>query len=218
MRPTRRLRLIELAFAVIVALLAAPAWGQPPPPPRPARPPPWLEGFDRDADDLPRAIDVLERGGGLVTDIRFDGRGGHPGYDAAVERDGHVVFVRLARGAARYLVLSRREQPVWMQAWRPRAQRAAALNAKVGLSAAVKQAETDAGNLPAVAAAVATRASDPLRYAPAYNVLVLTPDDAVQRVAVDARTGLSIADLGALASWPQPLPYSTLRSAESAGR
>lgn len=216
MRPIRRLRLIDLVLAAGLALAAAPAWAQPSPvqrpsappapPPRPARPPGWLEGFDRDADDLPRAIALLERSGALVADIRFDGLGGRAGFDAALEQGGHVVFVRLPRGAARFIALPRGEQPAWMRSWRTRAQLAAAQHAKVGLANAVRQAETDAGNLPAVAASVATQASDPVRYAPAYNVLVLTPDDAVQRVAVDARTGLSVADLGALASWPQPLP------------
>ncbi len=201
----RRLRLIELALAAAVA--AAPAWGQPPPPPRtPAHAPYWLEGFDRSRDDLSRAIAQLERGGGLVTDIRFDGHSGHHGFDAAVERGGRVVFLRLERGGARSIVLSRPDQAPWVRSWRPRAQLAAALRAKVGLGAAVREAERDSGDLPAVAASVATRADDPLRYASAYNVLVLTPDDAVRRVAVDARTGLGIANLGALAEWPQPAP------------
>lgn len=203
----RRLRVTAFVLAAAVPLAVAPARARPPPPPRvPARAPPWLDGFDRSRDDLPRAVARLQRAGGLVIDIRFDGRAGHPGFDAALERGGRVRFVRLERGGGREVALNRRDQPPWIRAWRPRAQFAAALRAKVSLGAAVQQAETDAGNLPAVAASVATQAGDPLRFAPAYNVLVLTPDDAVRRVAVDARTGLSIADLGALAEWPQPAP------------
>ena len=203
MEPTCRLRLAGFGLFAALALAVAPASAQRPAPPKP---PAWLEGFDRDADDLPRAVATLERGGGLVTEIRFDGRRGHPGFDAAVERRGRVVFARLERGGSRYVVLTRRRQPDWMLGWRARRQLAGALHARIGLAAAVQEAESDTGNLPAVAAGVATRASDPLRYAPAYNVLVLTPDDRVRRVAVDARTGLSIANLGALATWPRPPP------------
>jgi hypothetical protein len=203
MKPTCWARAFVTALLASWTLVVGPTAAEPAR--RPA-PPTWLDGFDRDADNLPRAIATLERGGGLVTEIRFDGRGGHPGFDATVERGGRVAFVRLERGGARDVVLTRRRRPAWMQRRRIRQQLSSALHAKVSLAAAVQQAEGDTGDLPAVAAAVATRASDPLRYAPAYNVLLLTPQDTVQRVAVDAITGLSIADVGALAAWPQPGP------------
>lgn len=163
-----------------------------------------LESFDRSADLLPRTIAQLERGGGRVTEIRFDGRRGHPGFDAAVERGGRVVFLRLVRGAAREHVMSRLEEPAWMLGWRARQELASTLRTQVGLAEAVQEAEADTFGQPAIAAGIATLASDPLRYVPVYNVLLLRGDGGRERVAVDARTGLAIADLSTLRPWPAP--------------
>jgi hypothetical protein len=140
-----------------------------------ARSPGWLEGFDRGVDSLPRTIALLEHRGGIVVEIRFNGRGGHPGFDAVLERSARVLFVRVEQGASRAAFLPPGPRPPWITAWRNRGQFRAALHAKIDLAQAVATAESDAGNIPSVAAGVAAPAADPLRFSPAFNVLLLTP-------------------------------------------
>jgi hypothetical protein len=155
-----------------------------------------LAGFGGDPAQLLRAVAALERHGARVVEIRFDSRLGHPAYDAVVELRGKARVVRLARDGAEIRLLKQTDEPRWMLGRRVRADLSRAAHAEVGLAAAVRAAEDDSAGAPAVAAGIAPLASDPVRPAPAYNVLLMRPDGRLERVAVDARTRLVIAKLG----------------------
>jgi hypothetical protein len=159
-------------------------------------------GFGGDPEALPHAIAVLERHGGRVVRIRYASQRGRPAYDAIVERGGEVRCVRLAQAGDVVRKLQRSEEPGWMLNWRGRRELANAAHAEVGLAEAVREAESESAGAPALAAGVAPLAGDPVRPAPAYEVLLMHADGSLERVAVDARTGLAVAKLRSVAASP----------------
>jgi hypothetical protein len=159
-----------------------------------------LAGFGGDPEALPHAITALERHGGRVVKIRFTSLRGRPAYDAIVAQGGGVRFVRLTQAGGAVRILKRSEAPRWMLSWRARRDLSRAAHADVGLATAVRMAESESAGAAAVAAGIATLASDPVRPAPAYNVLLMRPDGSLERVAVDARTGLAVAKLRSFAA------------------
>lgn len=187
------------ALALAVGCAPGPVLAQ-----RVAQPPSYrgdLEGFDRDATALPRVIEAAQRNGGRVLEARYDGRHG-PSWTLAVERGPRVEFIQMSRPEAGAVAISSSTEPTWMLGWRGRKDADVVRHAKIGLAQAVRRAEADDNGAPAVAAGIAVSASNARTTIPAYNVLLLEPGDHIKRVAVDARTGLPIADPQALANWP----------------
>jgi hypothetical protein len=193
----------KLLASVVAALaLAAPAAA------RPVAQAPLLHGalagFGGDPHALPDAVTALERRGGRVAEIRFDSRHGRPAFDAVVARGGVVSFVRAPeRRGEIATVIRKAEAPRWMLGWHARRELTGLQRADVPLATAVWTVERNHAGAPAVAAGVATLASDPLRPAPVYNVLLEQPDGRLLRTAVDARTGLEISDVRPYAEWPK---------------
>lgn len=192
-------RTLLLAF-VASGIAAGPTLAQPV-----AQPPEahgHLAGFGGDPTAIPRVIVNTERNGGRVMEIRFNSHLGHPGYDLAVERGGRVDFVRISEPGEGLVVTGGSSEPSWMLGWRGRKDVKIVKQADIGLAQAVRRAESENGGAPAVAAGIAVSASNPDNSVPAYNVLLEMPDGHVRRAAVDARTGLEIADPQALRAWP----------------
>lgn len=161
-----------------------------------------LLGFSGDPGALPAAIARVQAAGGRVLEIRFTSRRGHGGFDAVVDRGGRVEFDHVSSEASGMTLIERASRPDWMLQWQSRSDIALLRSAEIGLRAAVRTAEASNGGLPAVAAGIATRTSHPGVPAPVYNVLLMTPDRNVRRTAVDGRTGLTVANLSDLRSWP----------------
>lgn len=167
----------------------------------PVAQPPRLQydvaGFPGNADTLPQAVRAIEREGGMVLEIRYQPLDGAPGYNAAVARGGRVEFVRMVDPAGPSVLIAAHSEPDWMLGWRGRADVRLAKKMKVSLIEAIRTAEKQAGGRPAVAAGIAPSASNPSSRVHAYNVLLLRNGD-TQRIAVDSRSGLIIANPGAL--------------------
>jgi len=161
-----------------------------------------LTGFHGGPSALPRAIHASEQNGARVMEIRFNNRTGSPGYDVVMERGAAISFVRVGEPAAGVVTVASDTEPRWMLGWRGRKEARAVARAKVDLAQAVRTAERANHDAPAVAAGVASAVGAATATVPAYNVLLLTGDGQTRRVAVDARTGLIIADPAALRGWP----------------
>lgn len=153
-------------------------------------------------DTLPRTIQRIEATtGGRVLEIRYSDRDGMPGFRAAVAKNGGVTFLRVAMQNGSSVEMTEASVPDWMLKWKARADVAAALQASVPLTDAIRTAEQANGGAPAVAAGIASSASNTTSDVQAYNVLTLR-DGEVRRIAVDDKTGQVIANPRALAGWP----------------
>jgi hypothetical protein len=192
------LRLTGLAGAAALAAAAAQAQ----PVAQPAAPRGDIAGFTGGPQALPRAIGRIERSaGGRVMEIRFDRRAGRPGYDAVVAKGPQLVFLR-AEQDRRARVIAARAEPAWMLGWKGRKDVRIAERARVSLASAVRTAEASDHDAPAVAAGIATSASNPTSRVHAYNVLLEQGRGHTRRLAVDANTGQVISDPSALSYWP----------------
>jgi uncharacterized membrane protein YkoI len=161
-----------------------------------------LAGWSGDPDTLTRMISRIETDtGGRVIEIRYTTRDGPPGYHAAVSKGGRVTFLRVAAQNGESAELSAASLPDWMLKWKARADVNQAMRATVPLTQAIRTAEQASDGAPAVAAGIATSASNPTSDVQAYNVLIYRQGD-VRRVSVDDKTGQIISDPRALADWP----------------
>jgi hypothetical protein len=161
-----------------------------------------VPAFTGGPDLLSMTINAIQAStGGDVTEIRFVEKAGRPGFDAAVVRGGRVSLMRIAAPTSNVVAISTSTAPVWLLHWRARRDVRVAEHAKYSLVDAVRTAEQANGGAPAVAAGIATSASNPSSDVHAYNVLVKIPGG-VRRVAVDSATNAVIADPSALEGWP----------------
>jgi uncharacterized membrane protein YkoI len=161
-----------------------------------------LSGWSGGPDTLVQMIHQTETTtGGRVLEIRYTSRDGAPGFRVVVAKGGHVNFIRVAAQGGDAVAISQSSVPDWMLKWRARADVAKAKQASVPLDQAIRTAEDAAGGASAVAAGIATSASNPTSDVTAYNILVDRDGD-VHRIAVDDKTNQVIADPRALAMWP----------------
>jgi hypothetical protein len=168
---------------------------------QPAQPRIDFSRFNASAADLPDAVAAIEASGAKVLDIRYHELDGKPGYDVVVLRNGRVEFVRSAKAAPGFVAVAGHSEPAWMLDWRARRNVDAARKTDVALADAIRKAEMANGGAPAVAAGIAVSAANPTSVVDAYNVLLKT-SAGVQRVAIDSRTGVPIANPSALKTWP----------------
>jgi uncharacterized membrane protein YkoI len=194
-------KLTALWLALTVSSVSAPVLAQPVS--QPAHPLGNVSAFRGKPSTLTNIIQQVEQTGpGRVIEIRFDDSLGTPAYYLAVAESGKVSFLHLAREGGEIVPVDEHSQPVGMMSWRKRDNARLAAHAPVSLSDAIRTAEQHANGAPAVAAGIARGASSPTTDVHAYNVLVLRPDGATHRVAVDSETGEVIADPSALGQWP----------------
>jgi uncharacterized membrane protein YkoI len=187
-------------MAAILALSAGPALAQAVT--QSTRLQPDMAGFNGAPDSLTTMIGKIESGtGGRVIEIRFTNADGMPGYRAVVDHGAQLEFKRIAATNGDAVEISSSNVPPWMLHWRQRKAAEIARDAKVPLSEAIRTAEKEQDGSPALAAGVATSATNPSTDVKAYNVLVYHEGDVV-RVAVDGDTDKVIANPQALASWP----------------
>jgi uncharacterized membrane protein YkoI len=160
-----------------------------------------LAGWSGDSSTLTRMIQRTETTtGGRVLEIRFTSRDGAPGFRTVVAKGGNVTFIRVAAQNGDTVEMSSSSVPDWMLKWKARADVGRVLQATVPLTQAIRTAEQQRGG-PAVAAGIASSASNPTSDVQAYNVLIYR-DGEVHRVAVDIRSGQVIENPRALADWP----------------
>jgi uncharacterized membrane protein YkoI len=161
-----------------------------------------LSGWVGTPDTLPLLIHRIEATtAGRVLEIRFINSDGEVGFRAAVAKSGSVTFLKVAAEGGATIELSEASVPDWMLKWKARADLGAAKSATVPLPQAIRAAEQANGGASAVAAGIASSASNPTSDVKAYNVLVYR-DGEVHRVAVDDQSGQVISNPGALADWP----------------
>jgi hypothetical protein len=159
-----------------------------------------LTGWGGDAATLTRVIQQIEAtSGGRVVDIHYITRGGAPGFRTVVAKDGGVTFVTASLDGQTE-DMSSAPVPDRMLKWKARSDVGHALQATVPLAAAIRTAEEE-GEGPAVAAGIASSASNPTADVQAYNVLI-NHDGYVHRIAVDIRSGQVIQNPRALAGEP----------------
>jgi hypothetical protein len=137
--------------------------------------------------------------GGRVLEIRYTDRDGKPGFRAAVAKDGGVTFVRFSSENGDAVEMVTPSVPDGKLKWKARADVGQALRATVPLSEAIRTAEYASYGAPAVAAGIASSASNPSSDVQAYNILIRR-GGATHRVAVDDKTGRVIANPEALAN------------------
>ena len=161
-----------------------------------------LSGWTGDPGTLTRMIQQIEaKTGGRVIEIRYSSSDSLPGFRVAVAKEGGVTFYSVAAENADTIEMSAASVPDWMLKWKARADVRQALRATVPLSDAISTAEKASDGAPAVAAGIASSASNPTSDVQAYNVLIWRSGE-VHRVAVDDKSGQVIADPRALADWP----------------
>jgi len=149
---------------------------------------------------LPSLIQQIESTtGGRVVEIRYTDRDGKPGFRAAVAKNGGVTFLRISSENADSVEPGAASVPDRKLKWKARADVGQALRATVPLSEAIRTAEYESYGAPAVAAGIASSASNPSSDVQAYNILIRR-GGATHRVAVDDRTGRVIANPEALAN------------------
>jgi hypothetical protein len=165
------------------------------------------------AHTLPRAINAIEKfAGGQVLEIRYRVHRGVPGFDAVVAKNGAFDHLRVDIPSNSVSVITETELPAWMADWVLKADAKSLQKAKLPLSDAVLKAEGIAGE-PAVDAGIAkplTGGNDVL----AYNIQFMGKDRP-HRMAIDAVTGLQIADPNALLeAWdPEKALHESLKKA-----
>ncbi|HSZ50277.1 MAG TPA: hypothetical protein VK801_01790 [Caulobacteraceae bacterium] len=161
-----------------------------------------LSGWTGNPGTLTRMIQQIEaKTGGRVVEIRYSSRDAMPGFRAAVAKNGSVTFLSAAAEKGDTVELAAASVPDWMLKWKARADVTQALRATVPLPDAIRAAEQASDGAPAVAAGIASSASNPTSDVQAYNVLIWRHGE-VHRVAVDDKSGQVIADPSALADWP----------------
>jgi hypothetical protein len=160
-----------------------------------------LAGWSGDASTLTHMIQQIEgASGGRVVAIHYTNRGGAPGFRTVVAKDGGVTFISAAASDGQTLETPSASVPDRMLKWKARADVGHALEATVPLTDAIRIAEEE-GEGPAVAAGIASSASNPEAELQAYNVLI-DSGGYIHRVAVDIRTGRVIQNPRALAGRP----------------
>jgi uncharacterized membrane protein YkoI len=159
-----------------------------------------LTSWGGDASTLTHMIQQIEAtSGGRVVAIHYTTRGGEPGFRTVVAKDGGVTFVTASLDGQTQ-EMSSAPVPDRMLKWKARSDVSHALQATVPLADAIRTAE-DEGEGQAVAAGIASSASNPTADVQAYNVLI-NHDGYVHRIAVDIRTGQVIQNPRALAGEP----------------
>jgi uncharacterized membrane protein YkoI len=162
-----------------------------------------VSAFHGSPQTLIRIInDVEQTNPGRVIEIRFDDSSGTPGFDVAIVHEGQVTFMRLEREGGELTPVAEQSQAVWMMNMRKMDNTRLAAKAPVSLADAIRTAEGNMNGEPAVAAGIATGASDPTTDVHAYNILILQNDGSTHRIAVDSETGAVIANPSALTGWP----------------
>ncbi len=159
-----------------------------------------LAAFHGDDQSLTKALRMIRMASGdRVVDIRFEAIDGEPGYDAVLQHNHRVTFLRIDERKGAVTQLDAASMPQWTLNWEKRDLLKVDRHALVPLAQAIRTAEGADGGAPAVAAGIARSAENPLSEVHAYNVL-LDVGGTVKRVAVDSKTGEVIAD-------PQALSY-----------
>ena len=151
---------------------------------------------------LPSLIQQIESAtGGRVVQISYADRHGKPGFRAAVVKNGGVSFVRFSSQNGDAVEMAAPSAPDVNLKWKARADVGHALRATVPLPEAIRTAEDASYGAPAVAAGIASSASNTSSDVQAYNILIWR-GGATHRIAVDIKTGQVIANPEALADQP----------------
>jgi uncharacterized membrane protein YkoI len=160
-----------------------------------------VAAFHGDRQTLIDAVQALhESSGSRVVDIRFARKDGAPGYQVVLQKDGRFTYLHIEEPSQRVMAIDSANAPDWMLSWTQRAQLRFDRKATVSLAQAISIAEAAHNNAPAIAAGIATSASNPSSDVHAYNV-ILDIDGHASRVAVDGTTGQIISDPQALSDW-----------------
>jgi uncharacterized membrane protein YkoI len=188
-----------LAIAACGGLMAQTAWAQS------VAQPSFYSGdvaaFHGDSHTLIDAVQALhDSSGSRVVDIRFARQDGAPGFHVGLQKDGRFTDLHIDELSKRVVAIESASEPDWMLSWNKRAQLRFDRKATVSLAQAISTAEAAHDNAPAIAAGIATSASNPSSDVHAYNV-ILDIDGHTQRVAVDGTTGQIIANPEALSGW-----------------
>jgi uncharacterized membrane protein YkoI len=188
-----------LAIALCGGFMAPTAWA------RGVAQPSFYSGdvaaFHGDRQTLIDAVQALhESSGSRVVDIRFARKDGAPGYQVVLQKDGRFTYLHIEEPSQRVMAIDSANAPDWMLSWTQRAQLRFDRKATVSLAQAISIAEAAHNNAPAIAAGIATSASNPSSDVHAYNV-ILDIDGHASRVAVDGTTGQIISDPQALSDW-----------------
>jgi uncharacterized membrane protein YkoI len=153
-----------------------------------------VEGFHGDSKTLIKAIRGLQAADGArVVDIRFARVNGIAGYHVVLQKGGQVTFMHIDEQGGRVIALEASSLPDWMLKWKNRTDLRLDRRAKVTLVQAIRTAEGANGNAPAIAAGMATSASNPTSAIHAYNV-ILDISGQAKRVAIDGSNGEIIAN------------------------
>jgi uncharacterized membrane protein YkoI len=159
-----------------------------------------LGAFHGDQMSLINAIHHIHQASGdRIVDIRFAREGGLAGYHVVLQHAGRFTFMHISEQNGQVVSIAAASAPDWMLKWNQRADLRWDRLATVTLPQAIRTAER-AYNAPAVAAGIATSASNPSSAVHAYNI-ILDTGGTTRRVAVDASTGQIIADPSALSDW-----------------
>jgi uncharacterized membrane protein YkoI len=155
-----------------------------------------LDNLDPTAVSLPRAIAAVEaKAGGKVMDIRLEGGGSKPVYDAVVVTSDKVGMARISAQTGTASGIDDGEFSIRSLKWEQRREVTSFEKAATPLSTAIETVEQIAG-APAIDAGFA-KPLTPTNDVLAYNVEFVKGGQ-VHRVAVDAATGQVIADPGAM--------------------
>lgn len=168
---------------------------------------PWGSVNDR---SLVTAIEAFEKfSGGKLLEIRFRNKNGVVGYDAVVTKGDVISNLSLSVPDENVVAIAEVDVPQWMADWKLRRYKESVEKAKIPLSEAVLKAEQIGGG-PAVDAGLAKPLSGDNAVL-AYNV-ELIKDGKPKRVAIDAVTGLPIANPESLLDpWtPEKALYESL--------
>jgi hypothetical protein len=195
---TTRLPMGAVAHATAVLLATAVAW-------------PVNDERRAALGALARATEVLERATqGQVLEIRMVDETGDPGFEAAVARDDKVLYLRIepSTDVAKAIVV--RELPAWLMNYGMQAHLRDPAHAEVPLAEAILKAEHST-RAPAIGAGIA-RPLRPDNAVRAYYVET-SGDRARQLLAVDAKTGGTVANPDSIYEPWMPVKLCVVRSA-----
>lgn len=185
-----------LAIALCSGCIAQASWAQ-----RVAQPGFYsgdVAAFHGDSQTLIDAVQALHAStDSRVVDIRFARQDGVPGYYVVLQKDGRFTYLHIDELSKRVVAIESANEPDWMLNWKKRSQLRFDRKANVLLAQAIRTAEAAHNDAPAIAAGIATSASNPTSDVHAYNV-ILDIKGHTLRVAVDGKTGEIIADPDAL--------------------
>jgi len=155
-------------------------------------------GFSGDPKILPDAVTNIESvGGGRVAAIAFNNVAGTPGYGVVVLKGSEVRFWRLDKPTGKAVELTGASVPSWMLNWKGQRRASAVKDARVSLADAIRTAEAEQHDSPAIVAGIARSAANPTSDVHAYMIGILR-NGRLNRVAVDSKSGSPIANPAAL--------------------